>query len=68
VTSDGPSSDDRALLTVTAWPHDGELVAVVRWRPSLAAGAEVVSSARGLHEVVALVADQLGELDLGGDG
>jgi hypothetical protein len=64
VTSKGPGSDDRAVLTVTAWPHDGELVGVVRWRPSVAAGTEVVSSARGLDEIVAVVARHLGELDL----
>jgi hypothetical protein len=61
---EGPRRDDRALLTVTAWAHEGELLGVIRWRSSLADEAEVVTPARGMREIVEVVAQRLGELDL----
>jgi hypothetical protein len=52
-------AENRALLTVTAWRHNGELLGVVRWRPSLDDRTETVTSVRGFGELVALVARQL---------
>jgi hypothetical protein len=60
--TDGDRSDDRGLLTVTAWRHEGELVGIVRRRASMAEDTEVVTSAHGLEALVALVTEQLRSL------
>jgi hypothetical protein len=59
--------DGRALLTVTAWRHDGELVGVLRWRASLDDRTEAVTSVRGFGELVAQVLQQLRALSTDDD-
>jgi hypothetical protein len=55
-------ADDRAMLVVTAWRHDDELVGVIRWRQSLARGTEEVISVRGLDDLLTSVDEQLRSL------
>jgi hypothetical protein len=55
-------SEDRALLTVTIWRHEGEILGVSRWRRSLNDRTEEVIRTRGFDELLAVVAQQLRSL------
>jgi hypothetical protein len=55
-------SEDRALLTVTVWRHEGEILGVSRWRRSLNDRTEEVIRIRGFDELLAVIAEQLRSL------
>jgi hypothetical protein len=55
-------AEDRAMLTVTAWWHDREILGVIRWRRSLNCLTEEVIRVRGLNDLLATVAEQLRSL------
>jgi hypothetical protein len=56
------SAEHRALLTVTAWRQGGEILGVIRWRPSLDDHTEAVITVRGVTDLTAAVVQQLRSL------